>query len=81
VRWCLSLKILFHNKVAIQQINQYKLMKQGGLDPKLLFTLNSWNYFEIIDKFDFYFKTHKDSDLKFLWLNLFSIDKLIVNFS
>jgi hypothetical protein len=24
-------KNLFHNKVAIQQLNQYKLMKQGGL--------------------------------------------------
>jgi hypothetical protein len=77
----LELKILFHNKVAIQQINQYKLMKQGGLDSKPLFTLKSWNYFEVIDKFDFYFKTHKDSNLEFLWLNLCSIDKLIVNFS
>jgi hypothetical protein len=28
-------------------------MKQGGLDLKLLFTLKSWNYFEVIDKFDF----------------------------
>jgi hypothetical protein len=27
----LELKILFHDKVAIQQINQYKLMKQGGV--------------------------------------------------
>jgi hypothetical protein len=44
----LELKILFHDKVAIQQINQYKLMKQGGFDPKLLFTLKSWNYFEVI---------------------------------
>jgi hypothetical protein len=80
VRWCLSLKILFHDKVAIQQINQYKFMKQGGLDPKLLFIIKSWNYFEVIDKFDFYFKTHKDSNLQFLWLNLCSVDKLIVNF-
>jgi hypothetical protein len=56
-------------------------MKQGGLDLKLLFTLESWNYFEVIDKFDFYFKTHRDSNLEFLWLNLFSIDRLIVNFS
>jgi hypothetical protein len=56
-------------------------MEQGGFNPKLLFTLKSWNYFEVIDKFDFYFKTHKDSNLEFLWLNLFSIIKLIVNFS
>jgi hypothetical protein len=48
-------------------------------DPKRLCTLKSWNYFEVIDKF--YFKTHKDSNLEFLWLNLFSINKLIVNFS
>jgi hypothetical protein len=44
----LELKILFHDKVAIQQINQYKLMKQGGFDPKQLFILKSWNYFEVI---------------------------------
>jgi hypothetical protein len=44
----LELRIFLHNKVAIQQINKHKLMKQGGLDPKLLFTLNSWNYFEVI---------------------------------
>jgi hypothetical protein len=75
----LKLRISFHDKVAIQQINQYKLMKQGGLDPKRLYTLKSWNYFEVIVKF--YFKTHKDSNLEFLWLNLFSINKLIVNFS
>jgi hypothetical protein len=46
----LELKILFYDKVAIQQINQYKFMKRGGggLDPKLPFTLKSWNYFEVI---------------------------------
>jgi hypothetical protein len=26
----LELRILLHNKVAIQQINKHKLMKQGG---------------------------------------------------
>jgi hypothetical protein len=47
----LELKILFHDKVAIQQINEHKLMKQGGgFDPKLLFKLKSRNYFEVIDK-------------------------------
>jgi hypothetical protein len=56
-------------------------MKQGGLDSKLLVTLKSWNYFEVIDKFDFYFKTHNDPNLEFLRLNLCSIDRLIVNFS
>jgi hypothetical protein len=40
----LELRILLHNKVAIKQINKHKLMKQGGLDPKLLFTLNLWLY-------------------------------------
>jgi hypothetical protein len=37
----LELKILFHGKVAIQQINQYKLMKQethyGYFNPIILF--------------------------------------------
>jgi hypothetical protein len=27
----LELKILFHDKVAIQQINTHELMKQGGV--------------------------------------------------
>jgi hypothetical protein len=40
----LELKILLHNKVAIQQINKHKLMKQGGFDPKLPFTLKLWLY-------------------------------------
>jgi hypothetical protein len=37
----LELRILLHNKVAIQYINQHIFVKQGGggLDPKLPFTL------------------------------------------
>jgi hypothetical protein len=30
----LELRILLHNKVAIQLTNKHKLMKQGGLIPR-----------------------------------------------
>jgi hypothetical protein len=34
----LELRILLHDKVAIQKFNKHKLMKQGdGVDPILLF--------------------------------------------
>jgi hypothetical protein len=35
----LELKILFHDKVAIQQFNQYKLMKQEGFECKLIMVI------------------------------------------
>jgi hypothetical protein len=63
----LELKILFHDKVAIQQVNTHKLLKQGGG--------GSW-----IPSYHLNL-SHKDSNLEFLWLNLFSINKLMVNFS
>jgi hypothetical protein len=37
----LELKILFHDKDAIQQINTHELMKQG-VNLKLPFTLKLW---------------------------------------
>jgi hypothetical protein len=35
----LELRFLFHDKIAIQQFNQYKLIKQGGFECKLIMVI------------------------------------------
>jgi hypothetical protein len=61
-------------------------MKQGGWIQDhyyhLIYKLGYWNYFEVIwQVWFFYFENYKGSDFEFLGINLFLMNKLMVNFS